>query len=90
MGYTLQNRLITARTLPGVFNQCRVRQLTRFFDMKRDALLSLAATQRSIPTVVVLTPGPHNETYFEQSFLAGQWGYTLVEGADLAVLDRRV
>jgi len=90
MGYTLQNRLITARTLPGVFNQCRVRQLTRFFDMKREALLSLASTQRSSPTVVVLTAGPHSETYFEQSFLAGQWGFTLVEGADLTVLDRRV
>ena len=90
MGYTLQNRLITARTLPGVFNQCRVRQLARFFDMKREALLSLAASQRSNPTVVVLTPGPHNETYFEQSFLAGQWGFNLVEGADLTVLDRRV
>ena len=90
MGYTLQNRLITARTLPGVFNQCRVRQLARFFDMKREALLSLAATQRSNPTIVLLSPGPHNETYFEQSFLAGQWGFTLVEGADLTVLDRRV
>ena len=89
MGYTLQNRLITARTLPGVFNQCRVRQLARFFDMKRDVLLSLAS-QRSNPTVAVLTAGPHNETYFEQSFLAGQWGFTLVEGADLTVLDRRV
>jgi uncharacterized circularly permuted ATP-grasp superfamily protein/uncharacterized alpha-E superfamily protein len=89
MGYTLQNRLITARTLPGVFNQCRVRQLARFFDMKREVLLSLAS-QRSNPTVAVLTAGPHNETYFEQSFLAGQWGFTLVEGADLTVLDRRV
>src|SRR5262245_11366276 len=58
--------------------------------MKRETLLSLAATQRSSPTVVLLTPGPHNETYFEQSFLAGQWGFTLVEGADLTVLDRRV
>jgi len=90
MGYTLQNRLISARTLPGVFNQCHVRQLARFFDRKRETLLSLAATQRSNPTVVVLSPGPHNETYFEHSFLAGQWGFTLVEGADLTVLDRRV
>jgi len=90
MGYTLQNRLITARTLPGVFNQCQVRQLTRFFDMKREALLSLASTHRANPTVVVLSPGPHNETYFEHSFLAGQWGFTLVEGADLTVIDRRV
>jgi uncharacterized circularly permuted ATP-grasp superfamily protein/uncharacterized alpha-E superfamily protein len=90
MGYTLQNRLIGARTLPDVFNQCRVRQLARFFEEKREALLALAAMQRSNPAIVVLSPGPHNETYFEHSFLAGQWGFTLAEGADLTVLDRRV
>jgi uncharacterized circularly permuted ATP-grasp superfamily protein/uncharacterized alpha-E superfamily protein len=90
MGYTLQNRLLSARTLPGVFDQYRVRQLAHFFDMKRESLLALAGDQRPNPTVVLLTPGPHNETYFEHSFLAGQWGFTLVEGADLTVLDRRV
>lgn len=90
MGYTLQNRLVSARTLPGVFDQAHVRQLARFFDDKREALLSLAATQRPNPTVALLTPGPHNETYYEHSFLAGQWGFTLVEGADLMVVDRRV
>src|SRR5688572_21098543 len=63
MGYTLQNRLLSARALPGVFNQCRVRQLARFFDVKREALLTIA--QRANPTIVLLTPGPHNETYFE-------------------------
>jgi uncharacterized circularly permuted ATP-grasp superfamily protein/uncharacterized alpha-E superfamily protein len=90
MGYTLQNRLVSARTLPDVFDQCHVRQLARFFDIKRDALLALAGEQRSHPTVVLLTAGPHNETYFEHSFLASQWGFTLVEGADLTVVDRRV
>src|SRR5262245_61910581 len=90
MGYTLQNRLVSARTLPGVFDQAHVRQLARFFDMKRASLLALAGDQRSDAAVVLLSPGPHNETYFEHSFLAGQWGFTLVEGADLTVLDRRV
>src|SRR6202008_2492350 len=90
MGYTLQNRLVSARTFPGVFTQCRVRQLAQFFDRKREALISLASTRRRDPTIVVLTPGPHNETYYEHSFLAGQWGFTLVEGADLTVLDSRV
>jgi uncharacterized circularly permuted ATP-grasp superfamily protein/uncharacterized alpha-E superfamily protein len=90
MGYTLQNRLLSARTLPGVFDQCQVRQLARFYDTKRDALLGLAGDQRPDPTIVLLSPGPHNETYFEHSFLAGQWGFTLVEGADLTVLDRHV
>jgi uncharacterized circularly permuted ATP-grasp superfamily protein/uncharacterized alpha-E superfamily protein len=90
MGYTLQNRLVSARTFPGLFNQCRVRQLARFFDRKREALIALASTRRPNPTIVVLTPGPHNETYYEHSFLAGQWGFTLVEGADLTVLDQKV
>jgi uncharacterized circularly permuted ATP-grasp superfamily protein/uncharacterized alpha-E superfamily protein len=90
MGYTLQNRLVSSRTLPGVFDRARVRQLARFFDRKRQALLELAGKQRANPTVVLLTPGPHNETYFEHSFLAGQWGFTLVEGADLMVSERRV
>ncbi len=90
MGYTLQNRLVSARTLPDVFDRSRVRQLARFYDIKRDSLLALAGDQRSNPTVVLLTPGPGAETYFEHSFLAGQWNFTLVEGADLTVLDRRV
>src|SRR5262249_40575071 len=68
----------------------QIRQLAQFFDIKRDALVALAADQRSNPTVVLLSPGPHSETYFEHSFLAGQWGFTLVEGADLTVLDRCV
>jgi uncharacterized circularly permuted ATP-grasp superfamily protein/uncharacterized alpha-E superfamily protein len=90
MGYTLQNRLVSARTLPEVFDRSQVRQLARFYDMKRDALLALAANGGSHPSVVLLTPGPNNETYFEHSFLAGHWGFTLAEGADLTVLDRRV
>src|SRR5262249_52153474 len=45
MGYTLQNRLVSARTLPGVFNQCRVRQLAGFFERKRQTLLAMASTQ---------------------------------------------
>jgi uncharacterized circularly permuted ATP-grasp superfamily protein/uncharacterized alpha-E superfamily protein len=89
MGYTLQSRLVSARTLPDVFDQSNVRQLARFYEIKRDSLLALAGG-KSNPTIVLLTPGPNSETYFEHSFLAGQWNFTLVEGADLTVLDRRV
>ena len=90
MGYSLENRLVSARTLPTIFSQYRVRQLARFFDVRRDALLTLAAKQSKSPRVVVLTPGPHNDTYFEHSFLAGYWGFSLVEGDDLTVRDGRV
>jgi uncharacterized alpha-E superfamily protein len=42
------------------------------------------------PRIVLLTPGPYNETYFEHVFLARHLGVTLVEGADLTVRDRSV
>ena len=35
----------------------------------------------------MLTPRPHNETYFEQAYLARYLGYMLVEGQDLTVRD---
>jgi uncharacterized circularly permuted ATP-grasp superfamily protein/uncharacterized alpha-E superfamily protein len=90
IGYALENRLVSAQTLPSVFNQCRVRQLGYFFEAARNALMQLAPNRRTNPRVVLLTPGPHNETYFEHSFLARQWGFPLVEGADLTVRDNRV
>jgi uncharacterized circularly permuted ATP-grasp superfamily protein/uncharacterized alpha-E superfamily protein len=90
MGYALENRLVSARTLPNVFMQCQVRQLARFFQQRRDSLLSMARGNRSMPRVVLLTPGPNNETYFEHAFLARHYGFALVEGADLTVRENRV
>jgi uncharacterized circularly permuted ATP-grasp superfamily protein/uncharacterized alpha-E superfamily protein len=89
-GYALENRLVSARTLPIVFDKSRVRQLNGFFDSTRDALLALAPNRRDNPRIVLLTPGPYNETYFEHSFLAKHWAFPLVEGADLTVRDSRV
>ena len=40
--------------------------------------------------VVFLSPGPHNEAYFEHAYLAHYLGLTLVEGDDLAVRDGQV
>lgn len=37
-----------------------------------------------------MTPGPHNETYFEHAYIARYLGYTLAEGGDLTVRDNRV
>ena len=90
IGYALENRLVSASTLPSVFNQCQVRPLTRFFEVSRDALVGLAPNGKANPRVVLLTPGPHNETYFEHSFLAKHFGFPLVEGGDLTVRENRV
>ena len=42
------------------------------------------------PRIVILTPGPDNETYFEHSYLAAYLGLTLVQGNDLMVKDNYV
>lgn len=87
-GYALENRLIVADLLPELFRASNVLRLAPFFRAQREALRSLAGCES--PRVVLLTPGPHNETYFEHSFLSRYLGVTLVEGADLTVRDRSV
>lgn len=89
-GYALENRLVTTRVLPDVFRGSQIRRLASFFQSYRDTLRKLVRTPRDNPRIVVLTPGPYNETYFEHAFLARYLGYTLVEGGDLTVRDRRV
>ena len=37
------------------------------------------------PLIVLMTPGPYNETYYEQTYLARHLGFPLVEGGDLTV-----
>jgi uncharacterized circularly permuted ATP-grasp superfamily protein/uncharacterized alpha-E superfamily protein len=90
LGYALENRFVSARTLPAAFNRSRVCPLTGFLDVQRESLQALAPNRREHPRIVLLTPGPENETYFEHSFLARHWGFPLVEGADLTVRDNRV
>ena len=89
-GYALANRLVTSRVLPESFRDCRVQRLAGFFREAQKSLAELAPAGAENPRVVLLTPGPYNETYFEQAYLARYLGYTLVEGQDLTVRDDRV
>ena len=89
-GYTLENRIVLSRVLPSVFRQCNVRRLAPFFSSLRTSLAALGPAHRESPRVVLLTPGPYNETYFEHVYLARYLGYTLVQGNDLTVRDARV
>ncbi len=88
-GYALENRLVSGRVLPDLFRAQNVRRLAPFFQAYRDMLRGLAP-KRENPRIVVLTPGPYNETYFEHAFLARYLGYTLVEGGDLTVRNNHV
>ena len=89
-GYALENRIVLSRILPDEFRDCRVQRLASFFRIHRDTLRGLAPHNRDNPSVVLLTPGPYNETYFEHDYLARYLGFTLIEGGDLTVRDRKV
>ncbi|MGD9648991.1 MAG: circularly permuted type 2 ATP-grasp protein, partial [Pirellulales bacterium] len=89
-GYALENRIVLSRMLPEVFRDCQVQRLAQFFRTLRETLYGLGPTKRENPRVVLLTPGPYNETYFEHAYLARYLGFTLVEGNDLTVRDSRV
>src|SRR5277367_5647001 len=87
-GYALENRTIVSDVLPDLFRASNVLRLAPFFRAQREALTNLA--QCDNPRIVLLTPGPLNETYFEHSYIARYLGFTLVQGSDLTVRDRCV
>ena len=89
-GYALANRLAASRILPEPFRDNHVHRLAGFFRDVQNSLVQLAPRQQDKARVVMLTPGPHNETYFEQAYLARYLGYMLVEGPDLMVRDNHV
>src|SRR5258706_2069667 len=76
-GYALANRLVTSRILPEPFRDNHVQRLAGFFRAVRSTLAHLAPRPAGGARVVMLTPGPHNETYFEQAYLARYLGYML-------------
>jgi uncharacterized circularly permuted ATP-grasp superfamily protein/uncharacterized alpha-E superfamily protein len=89
-GYALANRLVTSRLMPEVFRDCQVHRLAGFFREVQKSLAQFAPAGVENPRIVLLTPGPYNETYFEQAYLARYLGFQLVEGQDLTVRDDRV
>jgi uncharacterized circularly permuted ATP-grasp superfamily protein/uncharacterized alpha-E superfamily protein len=89
-GYALENRIVLSRMLPDIFRESRVQRLALFFRTLRDTLREIAPNNRDNPRIVLLTPGPYNETYFEHAYLARYLGFTLVEGGDLTARDNRV
>jgi len=93
IGYALQNRIITRHLFPEAFREMRVQRLATSYRRLLDTLVRLSASiddANATPSVVLLTPGPYNETYFEHAYLARYLGIPLVEGGDLTVRDDRV
>ncbi|QDO93540.1 hypothetical protein FNB79_05965 [Formosa sediminum] len=90
MGYALENRYATSRILPDIFKDIHVKPPTTFFSDFNKMLLDAAPQNRDNPNIVILTPGPLNETYFEHAYMSSFLGYPLVAGNDLVVRDGKV
>jgi uncharacterized circularly permuted ATP-grasp superfamily protein/uncharacterized alpha-E superfamily protein len=92
LGYVLHNRLVISRQFPDAFRELRVQRIASSYRRLLDTL-EQAARQLAgglTPRVVLLTPGPFSETYFEHAYLARYLGVPLVEGGDLTVRNERL
>jgi len=85
VSYMLENRAITKRVLPELFNEVSIAPVDDYPDRLFDTLESLSPRKVKKPVIAVLTPGIFNSAYFEHAYLAQQMGCELVEGSDLVV-----
>jgi len=89
VSYVVENRLISKRVLPRVFDAARVHRVDHYPTRLAQTLRSVSPRPGDDAVVVVLTPGTYNSAYFEHSFLARTMGLELVMAPDLFV-DRDV
>ncbi|HEY4244041.1 MAG TPA: circularly permuted type 2 ATP-grasp protein [Kofleriaceae bacterium] len=83
VSYVVENRLLTKRLFPRLFDTARVHRVDHYPTRLAETLRSVSPTEDG--TAVVLTPGPYNSAYFEHSFLARTMGLELVQAPDLFV-----
>jgi uncharacterized circularly permuted ATP-grasp superfamily protein/uncharacterized alpha-E superfamily protein len=87
-GFALENRVATTRALSDIYAGMDIHRLAGFFRDFRDALFAQARMNEG--RVAILTPGQHNETYFEHAYIARYLGFSLLEGEDMVVEDGEV
>jgi uncharacterized circularly permuted ATP-grasp superfamily protein len=89
LGYLLENRVIVSGQFPDAFRTLRVQRLAASYRALMRALINRSPMGED-SRVVLLTPGPLHETWFEHAYLARYLGITLVEGGDLTIRGDRV
>ncbi len=85
VSYMLENRRVTKRVFPELFENHNILPVTDYPNQLFDTLAAISPRRTRNPEVVVLTPGVFNSAYFEHSYLAQRMGAELVEGGDLVV-----
>ncbi|MBO0866093.1 MAG: circularly permuted type 2 ATP-grasp protein, partial [Mycobacterium sp.] len=76
---------VVAQAAPVLYERFTPRPASPFAETLRQALINAAPEAAEDPMVVVLSPGIHSETAFDQAYLASVLGFPLVESADLVV-----
>lgn len=87
IGYAMENRRVISRVLPELYRQAGLHRMAPFFQALRATLIDSAPGHAPNPRVVVLSPGTHSETAYDQAFVASSLGFPLVEGSDLVMRD---
>jgi uncharacterized circularly permuted ATP-grasp superfamily protein/uncharacterized alpha-E superfamily protein len=89
-GYAMATRRIVSRALDHIYRGLPLRRLRPFFDVMRLGLLQSAPPTDDVPQVVLLTPGPQNETAYDQALLSTLLGHPLAQADDLLMRDGRL
>ena len=87
LGYAMENRRVVSRVMPELYREAGLHRMEPYFWALRSALLQSAQGDLADPRVVVLSPGTHSETAYDQAFVASALGFPLVQGSDLVVRD---
>lgn len=89
-GYALADRRVIAHAVPDLYERVAPRPASPWAQALRLALIDAAPEAAQEPMVVVLSPGIHSETAFDQAYLASVLGFPLVESADLVVREGKL
>ena len=89
-GYALADRRVVAHAIPDLYERIGPRPASPWAQALRLALIDAAPESAEEPVVVLLSPGTHSETAFDQAYLASVLGFPLVESADLVVRDGKL
>ncbi|MGJ8656233.1 MAG: circularly permuted type 2 ATP-grasp protein [Akkermansiaceae bacterium] len=90
MGYSLEHRSLMSRVFPAMMTESGAKSLQPFINEFCRYVDTLAPRNVESPSIALLSSGPSHPNYFEQSFLARNLGFRLVEGADLTVRNNRL
>ncbi len=81
LGYAIENRLTMNSIAKDLYPSIETKKLSSFLHEFKNLLDDL--TGGDISKAALLTPGPHNETYFEHAYLSSYLKINIVQGQDL-------